>query len=289
MNHKIEKILVAVDFSEPSLNAFHTATCLAEKHEAALYIVHADDKVLESIILNNLTVNGSARSPSSILAALINDTNTKYGGQPVLIEQKGNADEVILGTAVQYGCDIIVLGTNGASGYRQGYIGTTAYSVIRFAPCPVLLIPPQRKWSSFKRPLFPIRPVMTALRHYNLIRNFIEPDACMGILGLVSSQKESAMDDLGELIDEMKSKLAADHIGSEVYWDMKSAISDNVLMQAERNEADLIIVPPAIDVSIKQFYIGPNAHEIIRRGKVPMLVINRKNKNAAGRVMSNRQ
>jgi nucleotide-binding universal stress UspA family protein len=280
--NKLNKILVAIDFSEPSFNALETAACQAEKSKAVLYIVHVRDTILESMGVSSFTKNSVANNFSSILNALASDIQRKSGIKTVIVEESGFTTEVLIKTAIHLACDLIVMGTYGASGYRNGYIGTTAYSTIKFAPCPILLIPAGKKWTSFRNPLFPVRPVVTALRHYDIIRNFLADNSTLAVLGLYHSEQDT-VDDLNDLVTEMEDKLIVNKITSNAVWGAESSISENILSQADRVRPDLIIVTPAIDVSAKTFYIGPNTHKIIHNAKIPILVINKVNVYALSR------
>ncbi|MEO8403819.1 MAG: universal stress protein [Chitinophagaceae bacterium] len=277
MNNKIKRILVGIDFSEPSINALHSAACIAEKNAASLYIVYAQDNILEFIGVNTLTIKSINSNSASILSAMANDITAKSDIDIVLIQEKSLATEAILRCAVKNNCDLIVMGTYGATGFRSGYIGTTAYNVIKFAVCPVLLIPPGRKWGSFNNALFPIRPVMTALRHYDIIRNFMESYAILNVIGLSHFGQDGKLAKLDELIAAIGDKLEEDKVTPKIKYNTDGSIPFNVLAEAEKNNADLIIVTSVIDVSTKQFYIGPNTHAIIHNAKVPLLIINKIN------------
>lgn len=277
MSHQIKSILVAIDFSEPSFNALHTAVCIAEKCKAAIYIIHVQDNIFQFIGANAITINSVVNNSSSILTALANDIEKKSGIKAVLIEEDGYATEAIVKNAVGHKFDLIVMGSYGASGYRNNYIGTTAYSVIKFAPCPVLIIPAEKRWESFERPLFPVRPVMTALRHYDVIRNFLRENSTLYILSLSYSGQPGMTSDINELISGMKEKLNRDKVTAKIEVNREGHISQNILAQADLSKSDLIVITPAIDVSPKHFYIGPNAHYILHNARVPVLVINKVN------------
>jgi nucleotide-binding universal stress UspA family protein len=276
MNYTIKRILAAVDFSEPSLNALDTAVCLAEKNNATLYIIHVQDNIFEFTGINGLTLNSTVNHSANILTALANDIGRRINTKPIILEEEGFATQVILKSIMSNKCDLVVMGTYGASGYRDGFIGTNTYSVVKYAPCPVLIIPPGKKWSSFKRTLFPVRPVITALRHYEVLKNFLFPGSFLEILGLSSGQRETKRD-MERAVTDLQTRMAADDITASTCWEQGNSIPDNVLSQADKNNADLLIVTPAIDVSTKQYYIGPNAHRIIHQAKIPLLSINRVN------------
>jgi nucleotide-binding universal stress UspA family protein len=48
----------------------------------------------------------------------------------------------ILERAAELGCDLIVMGTHGRSGFERVLLGSVAEKVARKAPCPVMLVPP---------------------------------------------------------------------------------------------------------------------------------------------------
>jgi nucleotide-binding universal stress UspA family protein len=273
---KIEKILVPIDFSEPSFNAFETAACLADKCDATLYLIHVQDNIFDFMGINSLMVNSVSNNSSNVLMALAADVRSKWGIESLIIEESGYPTEAIVKTAVKHKCDLIVMGTYGASGFRNAHIGTTAYSVVKFAPCPVLLMPAGKKWSSFKKPILPVRPVTTAPRHYEIIRNLLEDNSALSVLGMYHSERDRT-DDLDEIVSDIQRKLILNRITASAIWSAENSISRNILRQAEKLNADLIIVTPAVDISPKTFYIGPNTHDIIHSGKIPTLIINKVN------------
>src|SRR5687767_5884246 len=223
MTNKINRILVPIDFSEPSFTALETAGCIAEKCGATLYLVQVQDNIFDFMWVSSLSLTSVANNSSSILTALATDIHRKSGIKPVIIEEAGYVTEVIIKTAIKYRCNLITMGTYGASGYRSGYIGTTAYSTVKFAPCPVLLIPPG-KWTTFRQPLFPVRPVSSALRYYDILRNFLEDNSNLTILGLYNLESDS-VEDLNGLVSEIEGRLTAKKITAKTVWGTENSIA----------------------------------------------------------------
>jgi universal stress protein A len=52
----------------------------------------------------------------------------------------GTATDQIVGAAVDYGSDLVVMGTHGRTGLEHLLLGSVAEQVIRLAPCPVLTV-----------------------------------------------------------------------------------------------------------------------------------------------------
>lgn len=272
----INRILVAVDFSEASLNALESAICIAEKNSASIYLVHVQDNIFDFLGVSTTSMTSVTSNSSSILSALATDIHKRSGIKPVIIEETGYVTEIIIKNAVKYRCDLITVGTYGATGYRKGYIGSTSYGTVKYTPCPVLLIPGGRKWTSFRQPLFPVRPVSTALRYYEIVRKFLEENSSPTVLGLYNYENQS-VEDLNGLVSEIEGRMAAKKITAKTIWGSEHSISKDILMQVEKLNSDLVIVTPAIDVSPKTFYIGPNTHDIIHNARIPVLFINKVN------------
>jgi len=288
MINKISNILAGVDFSDPSLNALETAASLAAKCNAALYIIHAHDNTLESIAsgLNygSIKKGSVANNSSDILTAMGNDVGKKYNIKPIIIEQEGQANEAILRAAVSQNCELIVLGSYGASGYRSGSIGYTAYSVIKHAMCPVLIIPSNKKWLHFKKPIYAVRPVATALRHLELLSEFLEPNANVNIFGIYPQGETENFYDLNHLVSKTQPAVNSNIKLKLSVCETSNAIPQNILSEAGKNQSDLIVISPATDLSTKAFYIGPNTHYIIQNAKIPLLIIDKVNKYSMERL-----
>lgn len=277
MNKKIERILAAVDFSEPSLNALDTAVSLAQKCDAELDIVHIKENMPELIGLGVTMSNSVTDNSSSILTAVSNEIDKKSGIACSIVEKNGHAVDEIIRCAIENESNLIIMGTYGASGYRKGYIGTTVYNVIKYAPCPVLIVPTGKKWTSFYAPLLPVRPVLTSMRHYDIIREFMPENSVLHILGLNTPEGDLSEKELMNSLSSIKEKLKADKITANVQWTFGNLMFQHIQEHIAKNSSDLIIITPAIDVSNKPFFIGPNAHPIISHARVPILVINKAN------------
>lgn len=57
-----------------------------------------------------------------------------------VLVRTGDARDVINQTAKEIGADLIVIGTHGRTGLSRALLGSTAETVVRTAPCPVLTV-----------------------------------------------------------------------------------------------------------------------------------------------------
>ena len=274
MNYDIKKILVPVDLSEASFNALDTAAEIAKRKNASLHILNIVDDSLEFYGKKDGPALFSANS-ENILTALVNSIQRGHGISPEIHSEKGVVPKLILKTAFAQQFDLIILGTHGESGYRNRHIGSTAYLVVKYSDCPVLLIPPTKKISTFKRVLFPIRPVKSALFAYNILCHFFSAGTKLEIAGLAHESKEKTKL-IDSLVNEIHDKLSTDRISVHTSWLLGNCVAENISAAIEQLKSDLLVVTSALDITPKSFFIGPHTQDIINSTRIPVLCIKKK-------------
>lgn len=142
MSIRLRHILVPVDFSETSDDAFDHAISLARAFDAELHVLH----VLEDPFLYAPTTAQQFRDEFEAeqrqrLDALMG----KHGVEGVKLSstmQPGTAFYEIIQYAKNNDTDLIVIGSHGHGLIAHMLLGSVAEKVIRKAPCPVLTVRP---------------------------------------------------------------------------------------------------------------------------------------------------
>jgi hypothetical protein len=172
--------------------------------------------------------------------------------------------------------DLVIMGTHGISGFRDFFIGSTSYYVIKRASCPVLLIPEGKKWYEFNKILFPVRPSLFSFKLYKVVDNLIKrnKNACkVQILGISTDRYARDMPQLFSMTRKLKDKNSDSKIEILFSASKNINISESVLARANESKADLIIISPGVDVPSKPFFVGPFSQRIINHAKIPVLSI----------------
>jgi nucleotide-binding universal stress UspA family protein len=123
---KLEKILVPVDFSEPSRAALHLALQIAEAFRAKVEVLH----VLELSLYSKRELTRATEEMDRLLSE---QRRTDLAHAIVT----GEPSSKILEAGEQGAYDLIVLGTHGR-GLKHLLLGSTAEWIVRHADCPVL-------------------------------------------------------------------------------------------------------------------------------------------------------
>ena len=142
---KINRVLVPIDFSASSLGAIEVALPLLKKFGAELHLVHvfAPDYPLAStavmpLIIPQLEVGKRVRGH-------LKDVARKYSlelRRENIHAIRGRSFEEICRLARDSDIDLIVTSTRGLTGLKHLALGSTAERVVRYSPCPVLVVRP---------------------------------------------------------------------------------------------------------------------------------------------------
>jgi nucleotide-binding universal stress UspA family protein len=143
-SHKIiiSKLLVAIDGSDPSMDAADYAISISKQYNAELYALH--------VIRADVDLFGPHET-SEYMTRMRNE-GEKYLDR---VRFKANENNIkikteiisfinIAGAIVDYAeennIDLIVIGTRGRSGFKKLLLGSVASHVVTYAHCPVLVI-----------------------------------------------------------------------------------------------------------------------------------------------------
>jgi nucleotide-binding universal stress UspA family protein len=138
------RILIALDDSAIGAHAVEVGSELTAALKAQAALVYVVDPTLafqpDSGVPAAEWVAMLKREGQSFLAAAGQRTAEPPAWQFL---REGKPAEQILAAAREWNADVIVIGTHGRSGISRVVLGSTAESVVRHAPCPVLVVRPR--------------------------------------------------------------------------------------------------------------------------------------------------
>ncbi|MEE9278617.1 MAG: universal stress protein [Myxococcota bacterium] len=141
----VEKILVPVDFSEPSGKALDHAIALAKTSGAKIELTHVyhvpaipSGPYAEPLPVEySQAMRKGAQSELDAWLGRVRDAGVE--GESHLIE--GSPAHEIIELARRLGADQIVIGTRGLTGLKHLMLGSVADRTVRLAHCPVTTVP----------------------------------------------------------------------------------------------------------------------------------------------------
>ena len=148
----MKKVLVPTDFSENAKHALHTAAGIAQKFGASLNVVHANvdaayvPPLAEYTGAINFDMMDYGAAAAEELFAIKNQLTQTPGLEDLKIEtsvEEGYLYSTLERVTKAEHCDLIVMGTKGATGAVEFFVGSNTEKVIRTAAAPVLAVPHQ--------------------------------------------------------------------------------------------------------------------------------------------------
>lgn len=140
----IRKILVPVDFSEPSDKAVHYARQFAEQFDATLTLLHVVEPALYPAELGYVPFAPEDLEQGRLdgLRKRLTDMAVSVGGlvKTESLLRLGRSWKEVVDLAKNDGYDLIILATHGYTGVKHALLGSVTEKVVRHAPCPVLVV-----------------------------------------------------------------------------------------------------------------------------------------------------
>jgi len=142
----MKKILVPVDFSKEAKYACKVAAAIAKKTKSEIILLHMLD--LPSKMIDPLNSNGMRGGAQSIAyMKAIHRKFEKYKALPFFKGIKLTEDvkfhkafEGVIEESKKYKVDLIVMGSQGATGLKEMIVGSNTEKVVRSSNIPVLVI-----------------------------------------------------------------------------------------------------------------------------------------------------
>lgn len=294
-------MLVPLDFSEPSRRAIEHALPLVEWFGSQLHFMH--------VVEPDYAFNGIMGLPLILPEAEtgqrvrhhLRDWAKSYD---VVLDRdqihvtKGQPFEEICNVARKMDIDLIMMSTHGRTGLKRLALGSTAERVVRFSPCPVLVVPGVASGKSFgngksataiRRIVVPVDfsecsmkglayakalarrfDATLILLHSIALQHYINSDeyARYDYPMVMKQAEQGARDHMAELVQTLRSE------GIKVESSLQIGhAGEQVCAGAEKHEADLVVTSTHGRTGLGHLLIGSTAEFVVRHSQTPVLVV----------------
>lgn len=141
----MKRILVPTDFSVQAENALKVALKIAKEHHSEIFVIHSMEMPLN--LATSTNSNAGSLPESLFFIKLAQKRFAELRQKPyldgvVLNESIGKNEiyEDIEASCKENDIDLIVMGSNGASGFKEMFVGSNTEKVVRTSETPVLVI-----------------------------------------------------------------------------------------------------------------------------------------------------
>jgi len=168
----MKKILVPCDFSDPAVQAFKMAVEIANQSNGEVVLLNVVELPVmhESVLMPTLSFEEAFIKDMKAHAeknfAKMKEKWAKEGPKVSSYVEFGGTTSTIRDFINEKKIDLILMGTHGASGVKEFFIGSNTEKIVRTAGVPVISIKKQLKLQSIKNIVFP---TIADLNHEELV------------------------------------------------------------------------------------------------------------------------
>lgn len=274
---RIERILIPTDFSETGLLALEHGAFMARLFKADLYLLHVVE-VLEfkyNVYDPGLMMRREDEMEevvSTRLGELAIKVREEYGVPVNTIITGGRTASGIAETARENKIDLIVMGTHGAKGFEELFIGSNAHKTVTMSPCPVITVQTHAQKLGFTNIVMPIDNSLHSRQKADwVIALASKYGSKVHILGLLSHDDDEKKFNIKLETVEKAVKKAGIAYQREVVKD--GNLAQEALNYSNKVNADLIVTLTDHESNLTGMFLGAFAKQIINHSRIPVMSI----------------
>ena len=270
----MKEIIVAIDFSKGSLYALELAIDIANKTSANIMMVWVDS---ETDTDTEFSIGSELRNDAKLH---IEKMQKEY--QPKLVNstlsyklRKGRVYSEIANQAKYNDADLIIAGTHGASGFEKMWMGSNAFRIVTYAPCPVMTI---RYGFNFNKKLEKIiLPIDSSADTRQKVpfacRMAKYFDAEIHILGLYTTTLKAIRRKVDTYVEQVEKYMGENNVKHVTNFLEADNTTTTTIEYSQQINADLIVIMTEQEKTAANFWLGPYAQQMVNNSPVPVLSI----------------
>lgn len=271
----MENVIVGFDFSTGSANAVDLAIDIANRWQKDLRLVYVKEQdqdegpIREEIERRNAGV-----------AHLLKGIKLEY------VIREGNVSTELTAQADEDQASLVVVGTNGVSGYKRNWMGKNTYRTITDSKVPVLSV---REGYNFHKSLdkiiLPLDSTDATRQKVKIAEKFAATFGSeIHILGLNTSDTKDIRHIVSSFVNQVQKHFAEKGIRyTSKIVDVPKNLTLTTLEYAAEVEADMIVIMTEQEKAISNLVMGTFAQQMITDSNIPVLSVRPKQINGAAK------
>jgi len=281
----MNKIVVAIDFSDCSVNAFLHALSIAQHCGTSIVLVWVEKTNAEKEKFSDAPLTPSV-GPQKALEGMVAKYQPELpNGEIAFSIRRGKIYKEVTAEARSINAMLIVVGTHGASGYEEFWMGSNANKIVAASQCPVLTI---RGGVNISRPLkrivFPVDNAEETRQKASFVAYIARKhQAEIYVLKLYTSKMKT----LRRNVDLYSSQVIRYFEEENTKWrvdkvEVVGNISKATIDYARAVDANMIAIMTEQETTTANIFLGPYAHQTVNHSPFPVLSIHSRETQSGG-------
>ena len=271
-------IVVGIDFSDCSINALDHAIDIANRAQADVMMVWVNRPETGKEIFKvdpGQIINEASKRFEDLKQSRQGGLS---GGKISYQIRKGKVYKEIVQAADEVDAFLIVVGTHGASGFEEFWIGSNANRIVSAAERPIITIRGRIDMNiPISRIVMPIDSTVESRQKVpftTLLAKYYKAE--IHVLTLFSSPLEELRDVVREYVNQVKLYLTENQIKHTVVELEADNLTDVTIDYAIKIDANLISIMDEQETTTANIWLGPYAQQMVNHSPIPVLCIHAK-------------
>jgi len=269
----MKKILVPTDFSPIANKALDVAVNIARYNGATIELLNVTVYPVQDINTYYSLYGASGVSIDDAWKNVLTEAKTeldeliaKYEDVRINALVDESSDRFI-DSVLNHKADLIVMGSNGAEGFKEFFGGSNSEEIVRMASCPVLVVKGDKETFEPKKVVFTVdftheQYLRKASSHLTLT------DVELHFLYVVQALKGGNYSEMKGKMKEMTDKLKLSNCKFVIQE--ATTVDAGILDYVEEIDADLVVMYTHGRTGISHFFRGSIAEDVVNHSNVPV-------------------
>lgn len=274
----MNKIIVPVDFSKYSEYALEAAAILAKKRDSEIVALH----MLEMSEAMFLTSSEEQKSKTFYFLRLAEQKFEQFLNKDYLkglvvtpMVKKSKVFSEVSSVAKEQGAELIVMGSQGTSGFSEIFIGSNTEKVVRHSPIPVLVIKQRPANFNFETVVFASDFAENKVDVFTQALHAIGTDSDLNLLYVnVPGENFKSTAEMEQTVANFLMKVDGniDRL-NKVHYVSDYSIEKGIVNFANVLGADLIVMPTHGRKGFAHFFEGSITEDLANHSTLPVMTI----------------
>lgn len=273
-----KRILVPTDFSKTGMLAIEHAAMITRLSKADLYLLHVvevpDSGYVYQPLITRKDVEIMEIESVDLLNKLASQLSREHHITVKIICRNGRPANEIVETVKTKKIDLVVMGTHGAHGFNEFFVGSNAHKTVTICPCPVITIQAKAKKLGFTNIVLPIDDSFYSRAKVDLTIMLAKMfSAKIHVLGLLDTKGDTDPKEFDVKLASVEKALkkAGVTYTKKIIKDQNLAVA--AMHYAKKVKADLISVLTNHESNLNGIYLNGFAKQIVNHSRIPVISI----------------
>ncbi len=274
----MKQIIVAIDFSRCSLHALEYAINLANRIKSNILMVWVDNIKSDESVYPEVAAGSRKEITGSFDEIIAKYAPALTGGEITYKIRKGKAHIEIANQAKHSDAMMVVAGTHGVTGFEEFWIGSNAYRIVTYSPCPVITIRTDFIFNpEIKKIVLPIDDSLETRQKVPFAAKISKYfDSEIHVISVYSTtikavrlKIDNYTAQVTKYLDEENVKYVAKAIDAE-------NVTNATINYAKAIDADVIVIMTEQEMTTANLFLGAFAQQMVNHSPIPVLNIHAK-------------